>query len=129
MPRQEPVEAKKGQTLPSAPASAKKPADRFREGPVHVSIWENEGSNGAFRTASFEIRFRKGEDWQSGTSYGLSELAHLEIAAKQARMGPLHRPAVFGEFDACTHAGQLGQLRAQAQHGLQGKLPRVQACV
>ena len=85
MPRQEPVEAKKGQTLPSAPASAKKPADRFREGPVHVSIWENEGSNGAFRTASFEIRFRKGEDWQSGTSYGLSELAHLEIAAKQAR--------------------------------------------
>jgi hypothetical protein len=54
-------------------------------GPVHVSIWENEGINSAFRTASFEIRFKKGDDWQSGTSYGLSELAHLEIAAKQAR--------------------------------------------
>jgi hypothetical protein len=64
---------------------AKKPIEKFREGPFHVSIWENEGINGAFRTASFQIRFKKGDDWQSGTSYGLSELAHLEIAAKQAR--------------------------------------------
>lgn len=85
MPRQEPVATKNTQTMSAAAAPARKPADRFREGPVHVSIWENDGINGTFRTASFEIRFKKGEDWQSGTSYGLSELAHLEIAAKQAR--------------------------------------------
>jgi hypothetical protein len=83
MPRQEPVPANQAQT--AAPATPKKPVDKFREGPIHVSIWENDGVNGAFRTASFEIRFRKGEDWQSGTSYGLAELAFLEIAAKQAR--------------------------------------------
>jgi len=85
MPRQEPALANKAQSAPDAPAHGKKPADKFREGPVHVSIWENDGVNGAFRTASFEIRFKKGEEWLTGTSYGLSELAHLEIAAKQAR--------------------------------------------
>jgi hypothetical protein len=82
MPRQESVPANKA---PPAAATAKKPVDKFREGPVHVSIWQNDGVNGAFRTASFEIRFRKGQEWQSGTSYGLAELAFLEIAAKQAR--------------------------------------------
>jgi hypothetical protein len=44
-----------------------------------------DGVNGVFRTASFEIRFRKGQEWHSGTSYSLAELAQLEIAAKQAR--------------------------------------------
>ena len=62
-----------------------KPVDKFREGRVHVSIWENNGVNGAFRTASFEIRFRRGDEWQSGSSYGLDDLAYLELAAKQAR--------------------------------------------
>jgi hypothetical protein len=82
MPRQESASANKAN---DAPTTAKKPVDKFREGPVHVSIWENGGVNGAFRTASFEIRFPKGQEWQSGTSYGLAELAFLEIAAKQAR--------------------------------------------
>jgi hypothetical protein len=84
MPSPEPVQTNRAQTAPASP-SAKKPVEKFREGSVHVSIWQNEGINGAFRTASFEIRFKKGEDWQSGTSYGLADLACLEIAAKQAR--------------------------------------------
>lgn len=82
MPIQQSASAKNAQT---APTSAKKPVEKFREGPVYVSIWENDGVNGAFRTASFEIRFRKGQDWQSGTSYGLTQLAHLELAAREAR--------------------------------------------
>ncbi len=68
---------------PNPPSN--KPVEKFREGRVHVSIWENNGVNGAFRTASFEIRYRQGNDWQSGASYGLDDLAYLELAAKQAR--------------------------------------------
>ena len=42
-----------------------KPVDKFREGPVHVSIWENQGLNGTFRVASFEPRYKKDEQWQT----------------------------------------------------------------
>jgi hypothetical protein len=62
-----------------------KPVDKFREGPVHVSIWENEGINGAFRTASFELRYKKDEQWQTSHSYGAADLKYLENAAKEAR--------------------------------------------
>jgi hypothetical protein len=62
-----------------------KPVEKFREGPVHVSIWENQGVNGAFRIASFEIRFRKNNEWRSASGYGTTDLAYLEIAAKLAR--------------------------------------------
>jgi hypothetical protein len=63
----------------------RKPADKFHEGPVHVSIWENDGPRGAFRTASFEIRYRKQDQWQTSHSYGTTDLKHLETAAKEAR--------------------------------------------
>ena len=62
-----------------------KPVDKFREGPVHVSIWENESVKGAFRTASFELRYKKDEQWQTSHSYGASDLKFLENAAKEAR--------------------------------------------
>lgn len=63
----------------------RKPVDKFREGPVHVSIWENEGIKGAFRTASFELRYKKQDEWQTSHSYGASDLTHLENAAREAR--------------------------------------------
>ena len=64
----------------------KKPIDKFHDGPVHVSIWENAGPKGAFRTASFQLRYRdKQEQWQTGHSYSASDLGHLEKAAKEAR--------------------------------------------
>jgi hypothetical protein len=62
-----------------------KPVDKFREGPVHVSIWENDGINGAFRTASFELRYKKDDQWLTGHSYGASDLKHLDNAANEAR--------------------------------------------
>ena len=73
---------------PADQASAnpgRKPADKFHEGPVHVSIWEKEGPKGAFRTASFEIRYKKQDQWQTSHSYGTTDLKHLETAAKEAR--------------------------------------------
>jgi hypothetical protein len=54
---------------------------------VHVSIWENEGIKGAFRTASFQLRYKdkQTDEWQTGASYGPSDLEQLERAAKEAR--------------------------------------------
>jgi hypothetical protein len=67
-------------------STGQKPVDKFRDGPVHVSIWENEGPKGAFRSASFELRYRdKQNQWQSGHSYTDSSLLHLEKAANEAR--------------------------------------------
>jgi hypothetical protein len=63
-----------------------KPIDKFIDGPVHVSIWENPGVKGAFRSASFEIRYKDAlENWQTGHSYTASNLKHLESAAREAR--------------------------------------------
>jgi hypothetical protein len=66
--------------------AGRKPVDKFHDGPVHVSIWENPGPKGEFRTASFQLRYKdKQEQWQTGYSYSASDLAHLEKAAKEAR--------------------------------------------
>jgi len=81
---QSPTARTQHDSQPSAD-SANKPVDKFREGPVHVSIWENEGINGAFRIASFELRYKKDDQWQTGHSYGASDLKHLENAANEAR--------------------------------------------
>ena len=70
----------------STNSSTNKPVDKFIDGPVHVSIWQNTGSKGAFRTASFEIRYKdSNEQWQTGRSYTASNLKHLESAAREAR--------------------------------------------
>jgi hypothetical protein len=64
----------------------KKPVDKFQEGPIHVSIWENASSKGTFHTATFDLRYKdKEEKWQTGHSYSLSDLRHLEAAAGEAR--------------------------------------------
>jgi len=67
-------------------STARKPVDKFHDGPVHVSIWENAGAKGAFRTASFQLRYRDQQnEWQTGYSYSASDLQHLENAAREAR--------------------------------------------
>jgi hypothetical protein len=65
---------------------ARKPVDKFTDGRVHVSIWENSGVKGAFRTATFQLRYKdQHDDWQTGHSFGASDLKHLENAAREAR--------------------------------------------
>ena len=64
----------------------RKPVEKFLDGPVHVSVWENAGPKGAFRTASFQLRYKDKQDqWQTGHSYSASDLRHLENAAGEAR--------------------------------------------
>ena len=70
-----------------ASRSDRKPIDTFRNGPVQVSIWENNGAKGAFRAATIQLRYKDGNgSWRSGASYGATDLEHLENAAKEARL-------------------------------------------
>ena len=86
MPKSTAAAQKRHDEQPSPPTSGRKPVDKFRDGPLHVSIWENQGINGAFRTASFELRYKKEKDeWKTSNNYGTSDLTHLELAAAEAR--------------------------------------------
>lgn len=72
-----PAETKEGRRVP---------VEKFADGHVHVSIWENDSAKGAFRTATIQLRYRDGKQgWQTGTSYGAVDLQHLESAAREAR--------------------------------------------
>jgi hypothetical protein len=71
---------------------ARKPVDKFTDGRVHVSIWENSGVKGAFRTATFQLRYKdSNEEWQTGHSFGAFDLKYLENAAREApKLCPRH---------------------------------------
>ena len=57
---------------------SRKPVDKFHDGSVHVSIWENASPKGAFRTASFELRYRdKQQQWQPTIVRSASTLVRL----------------------------------------------------
>jgi hypothetical protein len=63
--------------------TARQPVDKFTDGCVQVSIWENEGVKGAFRAATIQLRYKdEKKGWRTGTSYGVTELEHLESAAR-----------------------------------------------
>jgi hypothetical protein len=64
----------------------RRPIDKFTNGPVHVSIWENQSARGAFRVATIQLRYKdEKKGWQTGNSYSAADLEHLEGAAKEAR--------------------------------------------
>jgi hypothetical protein len=71
--------------MPKSTSSPRQPVDKFTDGHVHVSIWENEGVKGAFRSATIQLRYKDGHEWKTGSSYGPADLKHLESAAKEAR--------------------------------------------
>ena len=76
--------AQQSAEAPSTPR--RKPVDKFRQGGVQVSIWENQSVNGAFRAATVQLRYKDDKKgWRTGTSYGLTDLENLETAAREAR--------------------------------------------
>ena len=74
---------------------SKQPADKFSEGNVHVAIWENEGPKGAFRAATFQLRYKDKDsgEWKTGNSFGPRDLESLEKAAHEAHMRLTKKPA------------------------------------
>ena len=72
--------------MPQESNENRKPVDKFTDGRVRVSIFENSGVNGLFRAATVQLRYKDQQnEWHTGTSYGISDLKHLENAAKEAR--------------------------------------------
>ena len=66
-------------------SSPRQPVDKFADGNVNVSIWENSGVKGAFRSATIQLRYKDGNEWKTGSSFGPTDLVHLESAAREAR--------------------------------------------
>src|SRR5580692_3590382 len=85
MPHANPTRSRPSDAPQAEDNATNKPVERFHDGPVCVSIWEKTGTKGLFRTASFQLRYRDGEEWKTSQSYSLSDLEHLEKAALEAR--------------------------------------------
>jgi hypothetical protein len=67
------------------PASGRRPEFTVRVGNVEIAGWRNHGSNGEFITSSAPtIRYKDGEEWKNGTSYGMTDLLSLAEAAREA---------------------------------------------
>jgi len=73
-------------TKKNAPAEPKgnPPVDKIRVGSVTASIWENTNDGNTFLSATFERRYRTGEEWKTSHSYGPSDLLELAKAADLA---------------------------------------------
>jgi hypothetical protein len=63
----------------------KKPIHKIRVGRgVAASIWENEGSAGAFFTVTLDRAYRNGEEVKSSSSFGRDDLLLAGKALDQA---------------------------------------------
>ena len=67
-------------------AIQKKPATIIRSGNIKVTIWENEGRNRAFYSATFSRPYKNAEGkWHNASNFGLYELEPLMNVALKAR--------------------------------------------
>jgi hypothetical protein len=68
-----------------AESAARRPKDTVKHGNVEIAIWENQGSGGTFYSASTPtIRYKDGEEWKDGSSFGRHDLLDLAQAAQEA---------------------------------------------
>jgi hypothetical protein len=65
----------------------RRPVENIRHGTVEIAIWRNQGENGVFHTASAPaIRYKEGEEWKEGSSFGRHDLLDLAEAAREAAL-------------------------------------------
>ena len=65
--------------------SGRKPEATAKVGNVEIAIWRNQGTSGEFFTASSPtIRYKEGDQWKDGSSYGALDLLALSEAAREA---------------------------------------------
>jgi hypothetical protein len=66
-------------------SSARRPVENIRHGNVEIAIWKNTGAKGDFYSASTPaIRYKEGEEWKDGSSFGRHDLLDLAEAAREA---------------------------------------------
>lgn len=72
-------------TTQEQPRTGREPVDKFQDGPVQVSIFQNPSSKGDFRTATVEARYKdKDGQFQTSHSYTASVLRHMSSASASA---------------------------------------------
>jgi len=72
-------------TAPEQPRTGREPVDKFQDGPVQVSIFQNPSAKGDFRTAKLEVRYKdKDGEFQTSHSYTASVLKHIASASISA---------------------------------------------
>jgi hypothetical protein len=69
-----------------------KPANKFRDGGLTVTIWKNEGEKGPWYSVQTTRSYKQGEEWKESDSFGfddllpmakLLDLAHTWILTQQ----------------------------------------------
>jgi hypothetical protein len=78
--------AQRADDAEGAPQSSnRRPEFTVRVGNVEIAAWRNHGQNGDFFTTSApSIRYKDGEEWKTGSSYGGLDLLCLAEAAREA---------------------------------------------
>lgn len=88
--------------------SDNRPVHEIRSGAVKAAIWANETRNGIMYSATFDRRYKDGEEWRSSHSFGLFDMIHLIKCAADAQVWVRRAgggsPAIGGE-----PAGREGQ--------------------
>lgn len=68
-----------------ASSATRRPVENIRHGNVEIAIWKNTGAKGDFYSASAPtIRYKEGEEWKEGSSFGRHDLLDLAEAAREA---------------------------------------------
>ena len=67
------------------PRAVRRPEFTVKVGNVEIAGWKNKGTSGEFYTASSPtIRYKDGDEWKEGSSYGALDLLSLAECAREA---------------------------------------------
>lgn len=78
---------------------ANKPVHRISVREVRCSIWVNQTKREPMATATFERRYKVGDEFKSSSSFAVGELLALRTAVEQAITWMLqHTPSSLGQL-------------------------------
>ncbi len=62
-----------------------KPATEIKIGPIKATVWKNSGSKGDYHNVTFCKLYKKGDSWETTTTFSRDDLALLDTAIKQTQ--------------------------------------------
>jgi hypothetical protein len=72
------------------------PVEKFRDGNLSVSIFENQGINCGFHSAKIQLRYKDKDDheWKDGVKYGLRDVHRaIKLLSDAEKWMEAHKPA------------------------------------
>jgi len=61
-----------------------KPANKFRNGALTVTIWKNDSEKGSWYSVNAARSYKQGEEWKESDSFGFDDLLPLAKLLDQA---------------------------------------------